>query len=802
MKFVIMAFSAALTGAVAMATNAAAGVPLRAEIRTTSHGVAHVEAQDTASLGFGQGYASAKMDICEMAGRWVTVNAQRALYFGPDEIVPTYGDPGSTTNIQSDFYWQWIIDTDVIGRELAAAPPRGPTPEVREMIRGYVAGYNLYLLHTGINKIPDSRCKGASWIRPITEKDVYLRSLHWSMFATSVNFISQFVNAAPPTGGKTSAMPSAVEDLRFAAGVAFPRRDHVGSNMIALGNEATDNGRGMLFANPHWYWNGPERFFENELTIPGKLKVYGISTLGMPMVLLGETEHAAWSHTVSTPVHATVYELQLTPGDPTSYVYDGKNLKLQARSVSVRLKSADGKIAERKHTFWATPYGLVLQDKTFGWNAKTAFSMRDVAMNLYWMNKAMALDHAQSVEEIKAAGARYLGIPWLNTIAADSTGQVLYADNTAVPHVTDQMLASCVSSPLGKQMLSTPMVVLDGWRSDCAWGSDADSIEPGTFGTSKLPQLARTDYVTNSNDSNWTNNPHHLLEGYPKIMGPDGTVRTLRTRMGLEKIEARLAGKDGYPGNRFTLANLQAITLDNRVLSGALWRDDLVALCRTLPSADVPGSACDVLAKWDLSENIDSAGAVLWRRFFESTLTKGAESSESIDPGMFAVPFDRSDPMHTPRGLNVRNPKVASALEAAIADLRKNGIALDAPLRAFQYADRNGAHIPIPGGPGATGQFNAIDSRNGWTPPLGWPDVFAGSSFIMWTQFTDQGPVGRSILTYSQSNSAESPYHSDQTKLFSEKKSKAILFTDAEISADHNMTLIDICFDGANTDCK
>jgi acyl-homoserine-lactone acylase len=86
--------------------------------------------------------------------------------------------------------------------------------------------------------------------------------------------------------------------------------------------------------------------------------------------------------------------------------------------------------------------------------------------------------------------------------------------------------------------------------------------------------------------------------------------------------------------------------------------------------------------------------------------------------------------------------------------------------------------------------------------PRGWPEVFDGSSFIMWTQFTDHGPRGRSILTYSQSNNPDSPNHSDQTLLFSDKKSKSILFSEAEISADPTLTETHICGDDPRGDCR
>ena len=43
----------------------------------------------------------------------------------------------------------------------------------------------------------------------------------------------------------------------------------IGSNAFGLGKDATDNGRGMMLGNPHFPWDGSERFYEAQLTIPG-----------------------------------------------------------------------------------------------------------------------------------------------------------------------------------------------------------------------------------------------------------------------------------------------------------------------------------------------------------------------------------------------------------------------------------------------------------------------------------------------------------------------------------------------------
>jgi acyl-homoserine-lactone acylase len=780
----------------------------RAEIQTTSYGVPHVIADDFRGAGFGMGYAYAKSDICEIAPRWLTVSAQRSRYFGPNERVPFGPGDGTYTNMQSDFFWQRILDEDVVGRELSEPPPAGPTQSVRDMVSGYVAGYNRYLSDTGVDNIPDARCRGAEWVRPITERDVYLRALHWNMFLSSGSLVREYVDASPPVPGNPTVgadqIPSAVRIAEAASMKCLPLGP--GSNMIALGRDATENGRGMLFANPHWYWDGPERFFEGQMTVRGKMNVYGAGLVGIPMIMFGVTDKVAWSHTLSTPKRFVVYKLKLAPDSPTSYIYEGQLRKMIPRTVTIEAKDAAGHLGKWTHTFWETHYGLVFENSVYRWNRETAYSVRDVAVNFRWLNQQLAMNQAHTVGEIDAAGRRYLGIGWLNTIAADSTGRVLYVDRSAVPHVTDAQLDACsiderdASSHSGVADPRAP-IVLDGSRVECEWGDDPATPVKGIFGPARLPQLARNDYVTNSNDSYWTNNPRRLLENFPRVMGTERTPRTLRTRIGLEKIEHRITGTDGYPGRRFSLPLLQSITMDNRVVSAELWRDDLVALCRRMPEETGVGPACDVLARWDLTENLDSPGAVLWRHFFE-TLDPAAMDFEPIPADLYTVPFDPADPINTPRGLATTNPRVADALKNAVADLRDTGVPLDAAYRHYQYAIRAGERIPIPGGHHGVGQYNVIHNKLGWVPGEGYPDIVIGSSFVMWVQFDKAGLEGRTVMTYSQSNNPTSQHHSDQTKLFSAKESKPLLFREAEILADPNLEITRICQPLASAACQ
>ena len=110
------------------------------------------------------------------------------------------------------------------------------------------------------------------------------------------------------------------------------------------------------------------------------------------------------------------------------------------------------------------------------------------------------------------------------------------------------------------------------------------------------------------------------------MIGDEATTRSLRTRLGLVMIEQRLAGADGLSGKGFTLRKLARVALGNRQYAGELWRDELVAFCEQNPSltgaagpVDVSG-ACPVLAAWDLRDDLDSAGAILFRRFVSQLL--------------------------------------------------------------------------------------------------------------------------------------------------------------------------------------
>jgi acyl-homoserine-lactone acylase len=208
----------------------------------------------------------------------------------------------------------------------------------------------------------------------------------------------------------------------------------------------------------------------------------------------------------------------------------------------------------------------------------------------------------------------------------------------------------------------------------------------------------------------------------------------------------------------FTRQDMQNMVFSDRQYAGELTRDDLVSMCRSMPAAQV-GSACDVLAHWDLHENLDSKGAVLFRRFWDHA--SGAE------PSPFSHPFSSSDPVHTPYGLDTNNPQVRLALVDAVNDLQGANIPLDAAPGDVQ---KGPGGIPIHGGPGdPNGDFNAIYST--FDAGKGFEPVDMGSSYVQAVTWHDGPcPDARTILTYSLSDNPRSPFFDDQTEMFSRKR--------------------------------
>jgi acyl-homoserine-lactone acylase len=747
----------------------------KTQIRWTSYGIPHVKADDWAGMGYGFAYATATDGVCVVAHDVMTVNGDLSRFVGPEN-----------GNLQSDIFHRGLLTTD---RLLAFSAEQSANEH--EFSRGYTAGYNRYL-RDHADDLP-AACAGKPWVQEITQDDLVRLTMGVGIRYGLGWFQKSIASATPPGEPLADLEPGSVSlaDNPLADNpMADNRYDFeigIGSNAVALGRDVTESGRGVLFGNPHYPWRGSSRFHMIHTTIPGELDVMGVSLLTTNRVAIGFNKDIAWSHTVSTALRFTLYELQLNPENPMEYKYGDVYRPIVESGVDIDVVDEDGNTETRQQSIYLTHYGAVVMSQALPWNTEVAYAIRDVNVN-NTRNMATydALNVAESIDDIEAAISMQ-GVPWTNTIAADRHGTAYYADISVTPNVDAELLDRC---RVTVKNLPARVVVLNGANPGCEWKNDSRSAVAGALPAQEMPRIRRNDYVTNSNDSYWLSNPDAPLEGYSPIIGPERTARTLRTRAGLNFVQQKLAEKE-----KLGPQDLQSIIYSQRNYAAEILLDDVLQLCEenggpvalentTVKMEITP--ACAALAGWDRHQGNDSRGAQVWTEFWRT--------ARKI-PDVYAVPFDVNNPVHTPTGIAIDNDEVAAAVRQALANaqitLQDAGIALDARWGDVQFAERKGERIAIPGGHGWAGMFGMIEADlqkdKGYTP------IKHGNSFIQVISWDRDGNLDpRGMLTYSQSQEPESDHYDNLTRLYSDGRWIRFPFSEAEIQADSELLVLEL----------
>lgn len=744
----------------------------RAEIRRTGFGVPHIVAANERGLGYGIGYAYAQDNLCLLANEVVTVNGQRSRYFGPDKATLE-----QRNNMASDLLFQWLNTPQALADFWKAQPL-----EIRQLMQGYVAGYNRSLAEQTTQGLPQP-C-AAEWVRPISTDDLVRLTRRLLVEGGVGQFAEALAGATPPALHKPLQVNAQqVQALQLAAARNQRFALERGSNAVAIGRELSANGRGMLLANPHFPWAGGMRFYQMHLTIPGKLDVMGAALPGLPLINIGFNQHLAWSHTVDTSKHFTLHRLQLDPKDSTRYLLDGQSVAMGKQQVSVDVKQADGSLKSVPRIVYSSIFGPVVQwPGKLDWDSKFAFSLRDANLqNDRVLQQWYAMDKADSLKAFEDSVHKIQGIPWVNTLAVDAKGQALYMNLSVVPNVDAARLARCSDPRIG-----TELIVLDGSRSECNWKVSAEAAQAGIYPSSRQPQLLRTDFVQHSNDSAWMVNPAAPLKDFSPLISQDGQPLGQRARFALDRLESlKNAGK-------ISVENLQAMVMDNEVYQAGQVLPDLLRFCASELGDDAARLTplCIALKAWDGRADLNSGiGFVYFQRIVTSMQAVALR---------WRVEFDPRDPVHTPSGLAIENPQVATALRAAmlaaVDEVTKAGLSAGSKWGDIQVSSISGKQIPIHGGPAGLGVYNAMQTIAGKD---GKREVVSGTSYLQVVSFDEQGPKAQGLLAFSESSNPQSAHSSDQTEAFSKKQWQALPFTDQQIKADPAYE-VQVISEGAN----
>jgi acyl-homoserine-lactone acylase len=768
----------------------AAATRYEATIARDSFGVPHITAADWGSLAFGQGYALAEDRACTLLDQVIKVRGERSMWFGPGP---------EDANLNSDFAYRHLgLWADV--------PERwGDQPaHIHEFVTGYVAGFNAELEGHG----PSGWCAGEPWVAPITTQDLYAYVADVLLLASSGNLITEIGSAQPPTAQSATETPASTGPAGFG-GLAELAAGPAASNAWAFGAEASSTGGGLLLGNPHFPWEGELRFWESHLMIPGEVNVYGVGLTGLPGIQIGFNDAIAWSHTVSAGHRFTLYRYDLDPADPTVYLVDGEPQPMIPDEITIGVAGTEaGALTEATRTLWSTHHGPVISLEALPWSAEQAIAIRDGNLEITSvLEQYLGMDTAASMDEFQQIHAEAQGVPWVNTIATSADGRAWYADTSATPNLSPEALDAwqdevAAGGLLGLAYDSFGVVMLDGSNSLFEWVDDPAAPAPGLVPYADLPQLERTDYVFNANDSYWLSNPASPLTGFSPLHGVSGTPQSPRTRTNLMLLEDR--------GGPWSLEDVQATLFAERSALAELLRQPLVEACTATPGVDLGGTtvdlgpACAALDAWDGTFTLESRGSIVFREWLSRF---GAANDAGV---LFADAFDPADPAHTPSmPVDDRGPWL-SALGSVVQLLGLVGIPVDAPLGDWQFEVRTGDRIPIRGGTNIEGVANIVDCCSGQSslgpvPDVGDPlgeqtalrdqpgyPISRGSSFVLTVEFGPDGPRAEGFLTYGNPDDPAAPAYRLGLEAWSAGDWRPFLFQPEDVAAISAMEITDV----------
>lgn len=808
---------------------------LRAEVVWTAHGIPHITASNMGDLGFGQGWAAATDRGCDLAVQLQRVSGRLARWFGPGP---------DDTNVTSDLAYAAL---GLRQRATMLLPQLGAG--ARAMLEGYAEGFNLWQSSaadpageangeaSGIAGQP--WCAGAPWVQPIEAADLLAHHHDLAMVATGRRYLAAMASAQPPSQGPTQGdvADPASSPGAGSPGMGSPDTGPVGVSTAptasplsatawGLGRRAAGGRQSYLAVAMGGPWDGELAPWENHLTIPGELDVYGFSLVGLPGVVTGFNPDVAWAQVPSAKATHTIAALELVEGSPTTYRVDDGDVPMEPIEVVVEVQTGDGGLTPVRRTLWSTSLGPVLDLPGLGWTATRAYALGDTALvRPALVEQFVAINAAGSLAELEDALAAVAATGSTATVATAASGWVLFADGSATPAPGDTVVAPSDVDPTGALagvVAATGAAVVDGARAGAAGLAVDGAVAPGLLQASAAPRVQVRDWVAASGVTNGLVSDSLVLESWsPLVVAPNQVLAPVERRSFLTVSELADMGES----RPLVIEDVATALLDNRGLVSSVLLDEVVARCtdaepvaiaaRRRPDGGLAwpaqrvdvGEACRLLGRWSGSWTLDDQAPAVWSQFlaaFNANELRGAGA-------LFAADANPADPIGTPGTLAPApgqgpDPVLVALAEAAVA-VQAAGFAIDDAWLSVQWTDRAGERIPMHGDTGTDGSINAmttyapgpvrsaatggaagnatggaadgdigllLDPRTGLR--RGGRVVNGGTSAVMVVRYAGDSVTAQALLVPGQSGDPDSPFHVDQAYRFSDRAWRPVVF--------------------------
>jgi acyl-homoserine-lactone acylase len=673
-------------------------------------GIAHITGPTDADAVFGMIYAQAEDDFPRIEANYLTALGRTA---------EAEGEAAIWQDLRARLY---VSDVE-LKAEYAKSPDW-----LRQLMDAWAAGLNYYLA-THPNVKPRVLTRFEPWMAlSFTEG-----SIGGDIEEIDLKALARFY------GGETAKVA-----------VAPPDGEPRGSNGIAIAPGMTKEGKSLLLINPHtsFYFRS-----EQQVTSGQGLNAYGASTWGQFFVYQGFNAKAGWMHTSSGVDSIDEFaETVETRGTKRQYRYGQLWRDLAIRPVTIRYRTASGKMAVRRFTTYRSHHGPIVRSDGDKW---IAFAMMhrpvQALQQSYLRTKATDLGSFLDVARLRANSSN-------NTIFADSRGGIAYLHAQFVPRRSADF---DYTKPV------------DGSDPRTDWGS--------LHGIAELPNVINspTGWVQNTN--NWPFSSAGAFgpkpEHYPRYMDRFG-----ENYRGLHALKL-LQNSKGW-----TLESLQAAAYDSYQPGFAAMIPGLAAAWEKDPDSVRKrrlASPISILRAWDFrwgAESVAQSLAMYWAD--EMMKAMGGPADEPINHKTLRL------------GRDVTPDRQLQALETAIARLTGdfgrwqvawgeiNRFQRISPAIDHPFSDE-APSISLPFASGRWGSLASVGSE----PKPGTKRWYgtSGNSFVAVVEF---GPRVRAkaVSAGGESGDPSSPHFNDQAARYAAGDLRPVYFYPDELQGHMERT--------------
>jgi len=574
------------------------GIASEVTIHWDEFGVPHIYGNNDGDLYFALGYVHAQDRLWQMTVSQMTAEGRFAEFFGKDLV-------------DFDKYQRtlgfWKVAGEILEREIS--------PSELARLQAYSNGINEFVKKNS-NRLPIQfalsnmepikwtpqhsiaiiRMMGwelnLSWWSEVTYN--YLK--HTLSFDQFNELVLTWNNDAPTSldddesiGLSTAALLPMLETEFKKRTLLQTEGSHVGSNAWVVDGSKTTTGYPMLAGDPHLGLNMPGKWYEVHLNRNGQ-NVSGVTIAGLPGIVMGQSDHMAWSFTNTMADDTDFFLEKIDPENSARYVVDsaraGNVVYQPFEEILEFIKIKDSEPI--LHEYRVTKNGPVITDIYPNENL-----INDQIISMKWMGHQTSnelrtmyeINWATTFQEFKDALVHF-DVPGQNFMYGDTDGNIAMYSTARLPIRTGNKVS-----------------LRRGWEPKDNW--------QGYIPRDEMPHIVnpKKGWIANANNKLTTNNyPYYIASFWEPPLRIQRIISSLQTDSSISITDMGNLQNDSYSS---FAAHLTPIILD--ILNNQKEYDF------SLPIS--------YLENWDFKYTSSSTAASIFDVFF-TKLTKNTLSDE------------------------------------------------------------------------------------------------------------------------------------------------------------------------------